>query len=1545
MGNTASLVKNNESNEDGRSEVPVEAKEVPTFKMVLDELKDKTVTNDHLEYLFKKCCFMEVENFFDKYPSDDTLKCQYETRSKPAWFFICNSCTTLENSCICPSCFFNGPHIEQKHKFSIYESTSAVCDCGNAESVKPSGFCVDHRNVDEANQVKQCRMVQPTVQKDLHLFFRYLFAYLQRVTTMPSDFEANKPNIEVIIEWLSFLASRSSILIHIISEETSSRTLDPSNFNLNNPTPLPFPTTENHSIESHHFLPYIFRRPHLLNYFLDLLTLLIDNHRLFKIIFFEEYLKNYVDIFTPRDPVSTEMMLLIGSFYMETKSILIPFSTGYSSNNNYMELLLQTHKTYMPILEPFYKSDKPIEREVMLQSDFTSFPKLIKNKEVALYFMNDKKIFKLFFEFALALHNFISPQFVDPTITTTCFLVSLEHRLMQSTKNIISTLHDDPTVPKKIITETIAQLKKLVYPQLYLRNELLLPHQDFFQKFKYSEIPVHFPLYRMLATAILEGNYNMVHELADFGVEEVVNMVNTILLFRVCYISYDPSFDPKESLMNLRQSTEFFTDITMMNDLFALQMGLMSLGPRHFIHAFFNVITSVDVYNTSSAFNELFALLISSFQVRGTINPTDAEIRHHLIQVISAGFFVFDNFNLGFIFKDVPKEKIEEIVNQVSVKKDKVRELKDEYWKDIDLYYPFLSLKFKTFLKSKTIMNYGNYQKRAKLPDEFPAPPKLTPLHPEFVKVDNIYNEPTLFEVIFTVILDFLEHDYVSYDDAFDLQTVIRLLLKKTDIVVNDFLYMLCLGINSFKEAMETMDKPTLDYLHETINAFFAAEDKTQVKFERNFSVLNLIKTYNVEVTVGVKKPLSLLDLLCNIWVSTKQSLNLEKKTLLKHVFQFLNQFNANFKDFFEKAGIDFNQNQLSAEEINQKKAVSERAKKISERMKQQQQSFLNDLEKEDTDSNNNNNSPLPTSPSLAIPGASSSGDVTPDVANSPSPAVPSPTLPPPNRFKEIVEGEEHNHEEVNHDESCIVCQTGKEQELLYSIGYIDITSTVQLHNKLEVEKYIADPTLPDDYVTFLEEYFFSEINPGSLPYLPSKDDDPTLFACFLFYRSASTYITSCSHNIHQTCLRKLFPNFEEGFSCPLCSLSSNIIIPLSVDNTIESLEARKLFFTSLCRFDFFLFNKENVTVIERYLWKFVLQNAETLELKSRKTSYYSNEPYFLMKQVEFNKELATLKRLFNVVMACNVPTTPENRLPLENNYIFLMDPFIASTYQVFLSNCDPFNCIVNGYIYYVFSIILVHFMRTRPDEILNKKNLKEFIAELKSTTMSNELIEQFNDQIHPYLRKMYLFREFYIPDNKSEISLEDFSDFNKIRDYLGVKPIDKFMAAMDFTPLIDHYVTLQSTPKGSKFVGVFPPPSSFKRLPKFINLPEKYIDFLTNSLEYGHCDNCKSLKKTVCMFCSLGFCATENCKGSAYIHSYRCPNTPLGMFMGVDNPLVKVLKEEHGKTTNFFPFGIYLSPDGVASLTPDCSLTLSQKKLKSLYKHWMNSNNSRKFN
>ncbi|GAM21318.1 hypothetical protein SAMD00019534_044930 [Acytostelium subglobosum LB1] len=1556
MGNNPS-VASKDAGDDGLKDshgLVDTVKEPPSFKLVLDELKDKTVTNELLESLFKKCCFMEVESFFDKYPSEDTLKCQYETRTKSAWFFSCETCTINENSCICPTCFFNGPHIDLNHQFTIYESNSAVCDCGNAESIRPSGFCLDHRNVDEANQIRQCKMVQPAVLKDLHLFFRHIFAYLQRVTTMPSDFEANKTNIEVIIEWLSFLASRSSILIHIISEEVSSRTLEPNSFSLNNAVPLPFSTNENHSIESHHFLFYLFRRLHLLNYFLDLLTLLIDNHKLFKIIFFEEYLKNYIDIFTPRDPNSTEIMLLIGSFYIETNSILVPFSTGFSSSN-YMELLLQTHKSYMPILEPFYKTDKVIDREVMLQSDFKTFPKLILNKKVAQYFMNDDKIIRLFFEFATGLHNFFSPQFVDPTITTTCFLVLLEQKLMLTTKNLLSTLDNDPKVSQRLITDAITFINNLYYPPLYPRNELLLPHQDFFQKFKYSEIPVHFPLYRMLATAVLQYNYGYATELKDLKIESVVNMVNSILLFRVCYISYDPSYDPKESQSKLQKSTDFFTDITMMTDLFALQMGMMALGPKHYLHTFFNVITSVDIYNSTSALNDLFALLTSTFQLRATVNPTDDEIRHHMIQIVAAGYFALESYkNYEFIFKDVSEERMEAILNQISVKKDKARELKDEYWKDVDLYYPFFSLKFKSFLKSKTVVNYSDYQKRLGLPDEFPAAPKLTVMRPEFAKLHDIFDEPTLFELIFTVFLDFLEHEYIGYDDAFELQPVIRLLLKKADIVVNDFLYMMSLGIKSFIERKDSMDAATIDYIHESIKTYFEAEDKSKVKFDRTFSILNLLRTFNVEVSANDKKPYSLLDLLGNVWITTKQSLNLEKKTHLRAVFSFLQEFDPHFKTYFDGRFIDFNQGQ-SAEELSKKKSISERAKKISERMKQQQQSFLSELvnsEKDGSDDNNNNGSNLATSPLSSTPPSSSAGAELLDDKTS-TPLTDSPLLPPPNpnlgKIKEIVEEDEHDHahadaDQEHKDDNCIVCQTGKAQEILYSIGYIDITSTVQLHNKLEVERYLNDESLPDDYVKFLDEYYFNEIIPGSLPYFPRKDDDPTLFACFLFYRSGSTYVTSCAHNIHQTCLRKLFPNFEEGFACPLCSLPSNIIIPQTVDNTIESLEARKLFFTSLCRFDFFLFNKENITVIERYLWKFVLQNIETLELKSRKTSMYSNEPYFLMKQVEFNKELVTLKKLFHVIMACNVPPTQENRLPLENNYVFLMDPFIASTYQVFLSNCEPFNCIANGYIYYIFSMMLVHFMRTHPKETLNKKSLKEMFGELKTITLSPEQIEEFNDQIHPYLRKMYLFREFYIPDSTSQISLEDFSDFTKIRDYLGVNAIDKFLATMDFSQLIDHYVTLQTTPKGSKFVGIFPPPSSFKTLPKFISLQERYIDFLRDSLENGHCDNCKSLKKTVCMFCGLGFCSTDNCKGSAYIHSYRCPNTPLGIFMCIDTPLVKVLKEEHGKTTNFFPFSIYLTPDGVKSMTPDTSLTLSQRKLMHLYKHFMNSNNSRKF-
>ncbi|KAJ6246326.1 ubiquitin ligase e3 alpha-related [Anaeramoeba flamelloides] len=59
------------------------------------------------------------------------------------WFYDCKTCELDSTSCICIECFQNGDH--EGHDYRLKKGSVGMCDCGDVQSWKPSGFCKYHK--------------------------------------------------------------------------------------------------------------------------------------------------------------------------------------------------------------------------------------------------------------------------------------------------------------------------------------------------------------------------------------------------------------------------------------------------------------------------------------------------------------------------------------------------------------------------------------------------------------------------------------------------------------------------------------------------------------------------------------------------------------------------------------------------------------------------------------------------------------------------------------------------------------------------------------------------------------------------------------------------------------------------------------------------------------------------------------------------------------------------------------------------------------------------------------------------------------------------------------------------------------------------------------------------------------------------------------------------------------------------------------------------------------------------------------------------------
>ncbi|KAN0029810.1 hypothetical protein ACTA71_007947 [Dictyostelium dimigraforme] len=1543
--------------------------ETPTFEEFKKTLKDKGVSDATVEYLFEKMTLMTLTSFLEKYPSKDTSKCQ-KVPLQPEWFYSCKTCC-YDSNYYCRECFFDGGHIEKGHSISMIEnSIGRVCDCGG-EGIKPEGYCKKHSKSNEKVKKELLNKIPGFVKKDIHIFIRYLLQYLQYLSTTTSTqttvSEVNKEEIIQIGSWFIMATAVSSSIVHMAAEELSSRLLDSmenGEFKLNEHKPLPF-KLETHSMDgtggdiiqpfaskSSNILSWVFGNINALQLLLPLIIILYDNHQNFKLVVIEEFLKNYSNLFKNRDTASTDISIKMSGLYLGN-NLISKFCTDYSKYN-YLELVLRAHKSYyVPLLLPFYQTSNPddIKKEVMLQTDLENFPKLMKLPNIVKYFVMDEEKMELFFDLAGSYHKFTTLEYIDPSISTCKFLLNTEHYLVNTVRNILTTLSETEKDSKKLLESTIKSMaEKLVFNITKLKKRemtnrcgMMLEHTDFFVNFTYAEIPVHFPLFRILSAFLLLSGMEPMDLISKYQLTQadITEMVTTILLFRFCYITYD-----------IQSSTENITDVSMLYDLHLLQVGLCLLGTKKFLLTFFNALSSISHGNNSKVFVDNLSLLISVFQTRATLSPTKDQTFYHLYQGAMSGLFFRVHFrSFDMILPGVTENDIcEKYINEITTPGETEKHLLDQSnWKFYDKYYPYFSLNYRDLISSNCSKKYKAHQQSLGLSGNFnPLPPQLEELPSQLSGVYSALNDQYLFQTIFNVLLAPLHSTFVGYENSFELQPVIKRLFSSVPAPpTSEFFYLLVVAFKSFKEQFlpKLQDSEKLE-LQQSLQEYFKldSENKYSFKFQSTIkenAITHLLQVYKVDLgESNGKVMLSLFDLLLkyNEIIKKDNSLHVEYTSNINYVFDILYEFDPEIFNQFKKSTTNIsnnnnNNNNNTTTSSNVEDSLKDLNIKDDENVKKEEES--------DKQQTNENTSATDT-----------------DTATTTT---------------------------VNKNETftknCVVCNGNEEAGRLYSMSYIDLSSLTFQNNTQNLYLYSQDPNYEESYQKFLESFYFVDIKPGTTQFVPYKDDPAALFACYLFQRCPSTYISSCGHNVHKNCLEKYKKTnpppvntlFNNNFKCAKsdCGRECDILIPLGKpDKSLEYQSSANQLFSTLCYFDFLaLMEKENKYSIDKYLWKFVLQNIETLELKSRKTSLYNESEkdpeYFLMKEQEFQNEMLTTSRLFKVIMTADVE--PEPLLPIFDQSTFFIDPFTSSSFSVYLAPQEkPIELLFKGLALYLFNVFLSYCFRDRVVHgkmedpalisklIIEEYNFLFFDDDNKLKKLDPSIFLEFKNQIHPYLRKLLIFNNLYKQESlKSsttfDITLDILSDFNKCmellftfdsiellftqlvpKDYLELT-LNFFMKKKKISANISSYPQIYCT---------YPPPLQYDSLPEFYEMQPKYGDAIKEFTNVGHCVVCKKINKMVCLVCGIGICPSTTCKLGPIVHLYSCQSAPIGYYQHVPSSALFVYLTKHSIFTRSFSTSIYLDKDGKKPLT-DCNLTLSKKELKKLYINWMNHTNS----
>ncbi|KYR00410.1 RING zinc finger-containing protein [Tieghemostelium lacteum] len=1645
MGNTISYLGSNISNDQLNT---FEIKEIPKFENIVTELNSKTLSNADLYKLFQKCCFISVTDFQSEYPSVEMTKC---FQSNVGWYFRCIDCSNHTASCFCSKCFLSNPiHFNENHKFSFFESKTAVCDCGFDTYIKSKGFCKTHKHCNDEIRIEKYLELPSFLKLDLHLFFRYVLLYLMMSTKDALDFglmktklEDNK-NLKTILSWLSDITFQSTTLVHVLSEELVSYSLD--DYDISKPfdsilnprdqaykDPSPELDPYYHKMVGYisrlrkrgSVLSYLFLSHHstgFVNEFTQLLRILIENHEHFKCAYFSELIMHFYDIYLPRDKFSSSF-LTFSSGYMVTLTPDILTLAMSDSKYNLLEVILSSHKLFMPMLEPFYKVTG-YKKETFLQSNFDVFTNLTKNCQVVEFLFSQPHILKELFELALAIHLVQSPEFVNPSCSTTKFLVVLEREMIKSLKNIMEHIYSDKLSKPKdyyintLIDLTIEYLGKLKFPALSLEKipGFLLSSRDTFEKSKHLDLYIHCPLIRMLSVLMIDNHSNIDTITKKLSKELLIHISMNIIHFRVTYSTYDP--DDK----NLAPALDFYiTDNTLTLDMFWLRFAIISLGPNAFLYMYFDTLSGLKFNNNTTSFYEVFAFFCAFIQVDSKLEPTKDDLIYHLAQCILTGKFEVEKFmdiNRLYFGKDEEIAKaLMECVENFNVKK-LLPSLSNLY----DPNYRFFSYKYSNSFRG---LSKTGYQKFLGKDEKYSIPPPIhtKPLVGHLLPLCQLFNSGDC--IILGLIYYVLAH-YCYIDAHFenglgemfpDQFFEICKRLFKPDAVINEVLYLFTIITKLYQNSIysnlsnneklliqneiqqfinnnndkvnqpnssnnddkvnqpnnnnnnnnDKVNQPNSSNNDDKVNQppnnniflknlfkRFNSNDKeippnnnnnddkvnppnqnnnddVDIVNQPNNSIFikNLFKRFNIIVNSknNMKLDLSIIDILLNIYQKLTVN-NKILKSLLEFIFDTIIDFNNNFKDYLTNHKVEYWKSPDTSISISPSPSKSI-------------------IDNYNNNNNNNNNNIQKVKEEQVV--------------------IEEEKVVRKRRRKKVV---------VEYEECCSICF--KKMEIPMKFGYIENSTLPQ---KL-LNQYLdsLDGEIPSRFLNFLDEFQSKEATTGVLQYVPDRYDLPQLYALFIFNRSTSTYITTCGHSAHEDCIK--FPtggSLSTGFFCPICLKDSNLLIPTSGTHSMTDPKNHyELYYQTLCSYDFYSFlkNQEKSLVLERYLWKFVLNNIETLEIKSRKLNYLvnyqqsesdksgtGNSYYYAIEQDQFNKELNDLLILYRSIMECGIVC--HNQLPIYDPLVYLTDTFTAATYSHYLTKANPVEYLNKLERIEIFKILLFQHYKEMDGKDISFTSIKLFIEKIQQILkmdrdcQNSQLYRTLSSMVFPMLRKMLIFN--YIYQNKDikpslsfNLNIDQFNDYSEISNKLKFNLIE-FILDLDWIPLANDFLGLSSTPKGNQIYGIYPPSSPIEFVPHFSNsfgnsTPKTMVEYIEQTIKKSKpCRHCKSLPKYMCIICGLRLCGVNTCQNVVNMHWSKCQSLPLSILMPLSTPFIEILREQFRAIVlaPYNPkFQLYIDPKNQQfndqtyyfPTQLNSTLQLEPKTLIHVYKLWINS-------
>ncbi|CAK89100.1 unnamed protein product (macronuclear) [Paramecium tetraurelia] len=108
--------------------------------------------------------------------------------------FQCFTCAPDPHHMYCQKCF--DPDVHLNHKCIIKHMIGGACDCGDEQTIVPSGFCSKHQGVSKFDKDQELKKISDQLKKNIEIFIKAVCKiYLQLMRRIKSDHDMYNPAI------------------------------------------------------------------------------------------------------------------------------------------------------------------------------------------------------------------------------------------------------------------------------------------------------------------------------------------------------------------------------------------------------------------------------------------------------------------------------------------------------------------------------------------------------------------------------------------------------------------------------------------------------------------------------------------------------------------------------------------------------------------------------------------------------------------------------------------------------------------------------------------------------------------------------------------------------------------------------------------------------------------------------------------------------------------------------------------------------------------------------------------------------------------------------------------------------------------------------------------------------------------------------------------------------------------------------------------------------------------------------------------------------